>query len=250
MEKVKCVIIDDEKLARDLVKNYLSDIEHVELVEECKNGFEGIKAIQTHNPDLVFLDIQMPKINGFEMLELLENPPSIIFTTAFDQYALKAFEVNAIDYLLKPFAKDRFDDAVKKALSNIYQNVDTNDSIDKLKQQIDEKDEYLNRIVIKDKSKIAVLPTEKIIYFEAQDDYVQIVTEDSKHLKQKTMKYYEAHLDPTLFLRIHRSFILNINYLKDIELMEKETYRAILKNGKNLAISKTGYAKLKETFNQ
>ncbi len=248
MEKVKCVIIDDEKLARDLVKNYLSDIDNIEIVEECKNGFAGIKAVQNHKPDLVFLDIQMPKINGFEMLELLEEPPSIIFTTAFDQYALKAFEVNAIDYLLKPFSKERFDDAVKKALSKLYQNVDTKNTLEKLRKHVDEKDEFLNRIVVKDKSKITIVPVEDVIYLEAKGDYVEIITDNSKHLKQKTMKYYESHLDPSIYIRIHRSYILNINYLQDIELMEKESYRAILKNGRKLSISKNGYALLKNTL--
>jgi two-component system LytT family response regulator len=248
MEKVKCVIIDDEKLARDLVKNYLQDVSEIDVVEECKNGFEGIKAIQTHQPDLVFLDIQMPKINGFEMLELVENPPCIIFTTAFDQYALKAFEVCAVDYLLKPFAKERFNEAVKKSLSKIYQNVEMKKPIEKLQARVDEKEEYLNRVVVKEKNKISVIPVQNIIYFEAQDDYVQIVAEQSKHLKQKTMKYYETHLDPTLYIRIHRSYILNINYLQDIELMEKESYRAILKNGMKLPVSRSGYSLLKNTL--
>ncbi len=243
-KKTTAIIIDDEKLARNLIKNFLQVFENIEVVDECKNGFEGIKSINEHNPDLVFLDIQMPKLNGFEMLELLETKPNLIFTTAYDQYALKAFEVNATDYLLKPFSKDRFADAVKKVLDKITgSNKGTNDN----EQKIDfiQTEEKLDRVVVKKNSKIVIIPVDDIIYLEAQDDYVNIITNEGSFLKQNRMKYYEEHL-PNSFIRIHRSYIANLNEIKEIELLEKENHVVILKSGERLSVSKPGYKKLKE----
>ncbi|MBN1300562.1 MAG: response regulator [Melioribacteraceae bacterium] len=245
MEKLKCIIIDDEKLARDIVINYLSFQDDIEIVCECKNGFEGIKAIQEHKPDIAFLDIQMPKINGFEMLELIDEPPLIIFTTAFDQYAIKAFEINAVDYLLKPFSKDRFDDALNRARNSIPEKLRQDEKIKKLRENIDSKIEYLNRVIIKDRSNIKIIPVQEIDYIIAQDDYVEIHAKGEKYLKQRTMKYYEDHLEPDQFYRIHRSYIININSLKNIELLQKDSYYAVLKDNTKLAISKTGYTKIK-----
>ena len=241
---IDVIIIDDEKLARDLIKNFLIPFENIRIVDECKNGFEGIKSINEHKPDIVFLDIQMPKLNGFEMLELLESEPNIIFTTAFDQYALKAFEVNATDYLLKPFSKERFSDAINKVLDKIS---GLNNDIGTNKPSTDfiQTDEKLKRIVVKKNSKIVIIPVEEIIYLEAQDDYVSITTSDGSFLKQNRMKYYEEHL-PNSFIRIHRSYIANLNEIKEISLLEKDSHIVVLKNGKKLSVSKTGYKKLKE----
>ena len=242
--KIDVIIIDDEKLARDLIRNFLTAFERIRIVDECKNGFEGIKSINEHNPDIVFLDIQMPKLNGFEMLELLDSKPNIIFTTAFDQYALKAFEVNATDYLLKPFSKERFSDAINKVLDRIS---GLNNNIDANKPSTDfiQADEKLNRIVVKKNSKIVIIPVGDITYLEAQDDYVSIATSDGSFLKQNRMKYYEEHL-PNSFIRIHRSYIANLNEIKEIALLEKDSHTVILKSGKRLPVSKTGYKKLKE----
>lgn len=245
-DKLRTIIIDDEKLARDIVKRYASKIDTLEIIEECGNGFDGIKAINSQKPDLIFLDIQMPKLNGFEMLELLEEKPKIIFTTAFDQYALKAFDVNAIDYLLKPFSEERFKEAVNKVLKE--QSDASNERVEKLKSHIDEEIEYLDRVIVKQNQKITIIPIDKVSYFEAQDDYVMIHTEDGKFLKQKTMKYFEDHLDPKNFIRIHRSSIVNISRVKEIELFDKDAYKAILKDGTKLSVSRSGYTKLKEVF--
>ena len=242
--KFKIIIIDDEKLARELIKSYLTDNQQVGKVIECTNGFEGLKAINEEKPDIVFLDIQMPKINGFEMLELLDSPANIIFTTAFDQYALKAFEVNAVDYLLKPFSKERFTEALNKASAKINLSPKTDEYAGLIKNYNDN-EEKLNRVIVKKNHNIIIIPTNKIIFIEAQDDYTSIVTDDGKYLKQKTMKYFENHL-PENFIRIHRSYILNIDYTKQIELMGKETHVVILKNGNRLAVSKSGYTRLKE----
>jgi len=247
--KVKVVLIDDENLAREIVKKYLTTYSDVELLAECNNGFEGIKAINELKPDIVFLDIQMPKITGFEMLELLEEKPIIIFTTAYDQYALKAFEVSAIDYLLKPFGEDRFREAVEKALARLKDKKPYTEEINSLTNAVDSKNEYLERVVVKTGAKISIIPTDKLNYLEAQDDYVMLYTDEGKFLKQKTMRFFEDHLDPAEFIRIHRSYIVKLKKVKQLELFEKESYRAILHEGKSLPVSKSGYSKLKEIFN-
>lgn len=236
------IIIDDEPLARAIVKEYLKDYEDFELLAECSDGFEGIKKITELKPDLIFLDIQMPKINGFEMLELLQDVPSVIFTTAFDEYALKAFEASAVDYLLKPFPKERFDAAIQKWL----RQGKTNQSIGALSElEHKQPDEHL-RVVIKDGSEIKIIPTVDIHYIEAYDDYVKIYTGEKYHLKKKTMNYFERALNPNQFTRIHRSYIININELTKIESFEKNSYVAILRSGKRVPISRTAYSPLKE----
>lgn len=248
MEAIKTIIIDDEKLARDLLVNYLSNFKEIEIVKECENGFEGLKAINELDPHLIFLDIQMPKINGFEMLELLEKKPEIIFTTAYDQYAIKAFEHNAVGYLLKPFSKERFN----KAIHSVFERINFKDKkqlpIDQLISEVQKPDEKLSRVVVKKGSEIHVLAVESIIYFEAQDDYVMIYTKDSRYLKQKTMKYYESNLEESQFVRTHRSFIVNIQQIAKLELYDKESYMIILKSGQKLKSSKSGYKKLKEVL--
>lgn len=244
--KLKTIIIDDEKLARDIVKKYASKNNFIDIIDECGNGFDGIKAINSQNPDLIFLDIQMPKLNGFEMLELLDEKPKIIFTTAFDQYALKAFEVNAIDYLLKPFSQERFEEAVNKVIKDETTVADK--KINNLKFHIDESIEFIDRVIVKHNQKINIIPIEKVIYFEAQDDYVMIYSDDGKYLKQKTMKYFEDHLDSKDFVRIHRSYIVNITRIKEIELYDKDSYKVVLKDSTKLPVSRTGYNKLKQIF--
>ena len=241
---IRTIIVEDEKLARDLLKDYLSKHSDFEIIGEFEDGFGGLKAINEMKPDLVFLDIQMPKLTGFEMLEVLDHHPAIIFTTAYDQYALKAFEHNALDYLLKPYSKDRFKEAVDKARDRIHQGDSV--SIGKLVEQHEARDEEIHRVVVKSRSKINVIPVSEIVYLEAQDDYVMIYTRESKHLKQKTMKYFEAHLPSDEFVRIHRSYIARISEISQMQLYEKESYIVILKNGVKLPVSKTGLPKLKQ----
>jgi len=248
--KVTSIIIDDEILARNVIRNYLGNYPDIEIVDECKNGYEAFKSIMNHEPDLIFLDIQMPKISGFELLELLDKPPAIVFSTAFDHYALKAFEVNAIDYLLKPFSEERFREAIDKVLLRLKDKPKVEDDIiEKLSDQILGEKEYLARIVVKKNSKIIIIPTDKIINIEAQDDYVMIHSEDGSFLKTKTMKFFEDNLDPANFIRIHRSHIIKIDLIKNIELLEKESYRLTLSNATSCPVSKSGYAKLKEILN-
>lgn len=246
---ISTVIIDDEKLARDVIKNYLKDYSDIKIVEECENGFEGLKAIQEYHPDLVFLDIKMPKITGFEMLELLDTKPVIIFCTALDQYAIKAFEHNAADYLLKPYSKERFAEALLKAKEKVISMDNQEEKIDNLLQFARNSIETIRRIVVKLGSRIHIIPVNAILYIEAQDDYVMIHTQDGRFLKQNTMKYFEAHLPENEFVRIHRSYIVAVKEIVRLEAYEKDSHLVILKNNSQLNVSRTGYGKLKEVLN-
>jgi two-component system LytT family response regulator len=243
----KAIIIDDEPLARSIVKEYLAFYPQIELVQECNDGFEGVKAIQQHQPDIVFLDIQMPKINGFEMLELIDDPPAIIFTTAFDEYAIRAFEAHAVDYLLKPFSRERFAKAIEKWLNHqgtSQQKTATED----LLQSPSHSPSQSERIVVKTGGRIKIIPIHEIQYFEAADDYVKIVTADGNYLKKKTMSYFEAVLDPKQFVRTHRSYIVNVQLITRIDAYEKENQIAILTSGVTIPVSKSGYSKLKSVL--
>ena len=241
---INAIIVEDEKLARDLIKDYLGEHKDIHLLGEFEDGFSGLKAINEMKPDLVFLDIQMPKLSGFEMLEVLDHHPVIIFTTAFDQYAIKAFEYNAVDYLLKPFSRERFSDAVNKSREKIVSG--DREGAKKIVEHLDTKEEALQRVVVKSRSKIHVIPVDDIRYVEAQDDYVMIYTHDHKYLKQKTMKYFEDHLPPADFVRIHRSYIARLSEITQMQLYEKDSYVVILKDSTRLPVSKTGLPKLKE----
>ncbi|MFC5282184.1 LytR/AlgR family response regulator transcription factor [Pedobacter alpinus] len=241
---IKALIIDDEPLARNIIKEYLLAYPQIEVVEECGNGFEGLKAITQHQPQLVFLDIQMPKITGFELLELLEELPAIIFTTAFDEFALKAFEANAVDYLLKPFSEERFNKALDKFLSSNKE--DQNSTVQNIAHNIVPQNQTQNeRIVIKLGNKIKVISIYDISYLAADDDYVKIHTAEGEYLKNQTLAFFEKNLNPNLFVRVHRSFIVKIDQITKIEAYEKDTHILILKSGEKIPVSKTGYPKLK-----
>ncbi|MBS1771840.1 MAG: response regulator transcription factor [Bacteroidetes bacterium] len=238
----KVVIIDDEPLARQLIRAFLQSHKEMEVVAECGDGFEGFKTIQEVNPDLVFLDVQMPKLNGFEMLELLEKPVSVIFTTAFDEYAMKAFEANAVDYLLKPISKERFEKAVEKWLQ-----LNTTKQVQNLEGLSPNNiyEGYQHRIVVKDNGLIRIIPANDIHYVEANDDYVKIVTKDGSYLKKNTLSNIEASLDPQQFIRVHRSYLIPISQLVRIEPYEKESHIALLQCGAKILVSKSGMVKLK-----
>ena len=240
---IRTILIDDEPLARDIVKHYLSDFPNIEVVAECNDGFEGIKAITQHQPDFIFLDIQMTKINGFEMLELVEKPPAVIFTTAFDEYAIKAFEVNAVDYLLKPIEKSRFDLAMQKLPSRLSNNGD--ESTRELLDSAALSPTQNNRVVVKKNGVIKIIAVSDIHYLEADDDYVKMSTVEGIFHKNKTMSFFEQTLDSAQFIRIHRSYIINLAQVTKIELKEKDSYIVLLKSDIWLPVSKTGYVKLK-----
>ena len=239
---MKVVIIDDEPLARSIVKEYLQKHPDLEVMQECNDGFEGLKAIQQHQPDLIFLDIQMPKINGFEMLELIEQPPAVIFATAFDEYAIKAFEAHAIDYLLKPFNQDRFDKAISKWNEKSRSNQKaTQDLLDTAAQSPSQS----HRIVVKNGSKIKIIPVHDVHYLEAADDYVKVHTVEGYFLKNKTMSHFEQVLDGQLFVRSHRSYIVNVQQITRIDPYEKDNHVAVLRSGAKVPVSRNGYVKLR-----
>lgn len=244
---IRTILIDDESLARDIVKHYLSSFPDIEVVAECSDGFEGLKAITQHQPDFIFLDIQMPKINGFEMLELVENPPAVIFTTAFDEYAIKAFEVNAVDYLLKPIEKSRFDLAMQKLPLRLNASDDAVGNKELLESAAMSPAQH-NRVVVKKNGIIKIIAVSDIQYLEADDDYVKLSTTDGIFHKNKTMSFFERTLDPGQFIRIHRSYIINLAQVTKIELKEKDSYIVLLKSDIWLPVSKTGYGKLKTSL--
>ncbi len=242
----KVILIDDEPLARSIVAEYLQNYPMLEVVQECNDGFEGVKAIAQYQPDLVFLDIQMPKINGFEMLELIEQPPSVIFTTAFDEYAIKAFEANAIDYLLKPFSQERFDKALQKWLAQSASDTINNNLVAaQLLETAAQVPGQNQRIVVKNGSKIKIIPIQEAHFLEAADDYVKIHTPEGAFLKSKTMSYFERVLDAQLFVRCHRSYMVNVQHIMRIDPYEKESHVAVLKSGAKVPVSKTGYPRLR-----
>lgn len=238
------LLIDDEPLAREILKEYLQDMPDVHIAGECGDGFEALKAISQDQPDLIFLDIQMPKISGFELLELLDTPPHVIFTTAFDSFAMQAFESNAVDYLLKPFDRERFTRAMQKfrlldqgnaaALQGLVQSTVT--------QQPAE------RVVIRDGSRIRIIPSADISYLEASDDYVKVHSAEGVFLKKRTMQQFEGCLPSEQFIRVHRSYLLNLRYLNRLEPFEKDQYIALLKDGTRVPVSKSGYQRLRQVL--
>jgi two-component system LytT family response regulator len=243
MEKLRTVVVDDEDLARSLVREYLSSHQDIEIVAECSNGFEAVKAITELKPDLLFLDVQMPKLDGFEVLELVEHQPAVVFVTAYDQYAVKAFEVHAVDYLLKPFGKERFDEALALARERIARREST--ALRDVLAAARPRDLPLERLLVRDGSKVHVIAVDKLDYVEAQDDYVALKSEGTTHLKQQRLSELEALLDPKRFVRIHRSYILNVDRLARLELYAKDSRMAILKDGTKLPVSRAGYEKLR-----
>ncbi len=250
MEVYKALIIEDEAPARDLVLHYLKHYPQIRVVGQCQDGFEGIKAIASLTPDVIFLDISMPRLSGFEMLELVDedNMPLTIFTTAYDQYAIKAFEYNALDYLLKPIAPERFELAVNKALEKLASGKETLP----LKQVLEHswpQEGFLERVVVRSGAGIHVIAQEDILCMESKDDYVLIYTRSHEEfLKKKTLKYYEQHLDPRRFLRVHRCCILALEAIQKIEAYSKDAWMATLKNDLKFPVSKAGYAALRKIF--
>lgn len=242
----KILIIDDEVLARSIIKECLQQHPQLQVVEECSNGLEGLKAVQDHQPDLVFLDIQMPKITGFEMLELIEDPPHVIFTTAFDEYAIRAFDANAVDYLLKPFSQERFNQAISKWME--LNKTGTPVITQQLLKQAANHPLQHERVVVKTGSKIKIIPVHDIHYLEAANDYVKIVTAEGAFLKKNTMGYFEEVLNQALFVRTHRSYIVNMNQITKIEPYEKDNHAALLRSGVSIPVSRAGYPKLKGTL--
>jgi two-component system LytT family response regulator len=248
MKTIRIVIIDDEAPAREIIKHYLKEVDSVEVIAECADGFTGLKSISALKPELVFLDIQMPRLTGIEMVEVLTEKPEIIFTTAYDQYALRAFELNAVDYLMKPFEKRRFLIAVEKAIARIRSGKGNKEEASQLLAKRPESSP-VSRIVVRKANSINIIPVDHVRYVEAQDDYVMIHHSEGKALKQQTMKFYENNLPRESFFRIHRSYIVRIEEIKKIEPYSKDNYVALLQSGDKLPVSRAGYKHLKEKLN-
>ena len=243
-ELLRLVIVDDEPLARTVVREYAAASDDVEVVADCANGFEAVKAVAELKPDLVVLDVQMPKLDGFEVLELLGRDQPVIFATAFDQYALRAFEVHAVDYLLKPFSAERFGEALARARERLRARVAM--PVEDLIRDAKPRTGPLERVLIRDGPNVHVLPVDKIDFVEAQDDYVAFKSEGRQYLKDQPLSSVEASLDPARFVRIHRSFLLNIERISKVELYAKDSRMAILRDGTRLPVSRAGYARLSE----
>jgi two-component system, LytTR family, response regulator len=241
--KWKAVIVDDEELARQLLSEMLGTHPEIEIAACCANGMEAVKAVAEHRPDLLFLDVQMPKLSGFDVLELIDaEGVAVVFVTAFDNFAMKAFEVHAVDYLLKPYSRERFDAALERAKN---QKVRGGPDATKLAASARPTGQFVERIVVKDGTRVTLIPVAKLDHVEAVDDYVSLVTGSAKHLKQQTISGLEASLDPSRFVRVHRSFLVNIERVVRIEPYGKESRVAILSTGAKLPVSRAGYARLK-----
>lgn len=245
--RIRAVVVDDEASARALVKEYLAEHPDVELVAEGANGFEAVKAVAEHRPDLLLLDVQMPKLDGFEALELLEPRPAVIFATAFDQYAVKAFEVEAVDYLLKPFSPERLGEALDRARERIARGEGTSrQEAQRMNEARVRAGRFLERIVVRSESRIHVIPVDRLDYAEARDDVIRLKAGGESHDKPQTLAELENLLDPARFVRIHRSYLLNLERLARLDLYAKDSHVAVLLDGTRLPVSRSGYARLKE----
>ena len=249
MRKFTVIIVDDETPARELIKNFLKSFDEFEVIDEAANGFDGCLKINQYKPDLVFLDVQMPKLSGVEVLDLLEKPfPFVIFSTAYDQYAVQAFEKNALDYLLKPYNKERFKRSMDKFIEKFGNKASSSNKTDQLLEGIKTKDEKINRIPVRSGSKIHILKLEEVKFIEAQDDYIKIHSTKGAFLKQQTMKLMEHNLPDDIFVRIHRSYILNINFLNQLEIYDRYGYTAVTLDNNKLPVSRQGVNKLKKAI--
>ena len=246
-DKVGALIVDDEELARVVIRELLKFHPEIEILAECMNGFEAVKAVAEHKPQLIFLDVQMPKLTGFDVLELIGTDVPVIFVTAYDQYAMRAFDVHAVDYLLKPVGRERFDAALLRAKTRVGEKMP---NAEQLAAAARPPQEFLERLVVKDGTKVTLIPVDKLDYAEAQDDYVALATGGQKHLKQQTIAGLEACLDPSRFVRIHRSYIVNLERVVRIEPYAKDSRIAILNGGARLPVSRAGYARLKALLDE
>jgi two-component system, LytTR family, response regulator len=247
-EKIRAVIADDEDLARQVIREMLKPHAEVEVISECANGFEVVRMVAESKPDLLFLDIQMPKLDGFEVLELIGPEVAVVFVTAYDQHALRAFEVHAVDYLLKPFRAERFEAALDRVKQRIGNKLPFDPA--QLTAATREPGHYAERVVVKDGTRVQIIPVLKLDYAEAQDDYVALASQGKKHLKQQTIASLEASLDPENFVRIHRSYVVNLERVARLEPYGKASHIVILNDGVRLPVSRTGYARLRKFLDQ
>ncbi len=242
MNKRRALIVDDEPLARKAMSLALAEFPQIEVIGECADGFEAVKMINQEKPEVVFLDIQMPKLDGFDVLELLDDPPFIVFVTAYNEYALKAFESHALDYILKPVKRERLGKTLERVEKRLRE--DKGQPVSQLLEHYQQHNTPLERILVRDRNRIHILPVVDISFIEAQDDYVALYTKERSYLKKETLSGLEKRLDSRQFVRIHRSYLINIDYLSKIEPYAKDRKIAVLKDGKTLPVSRSGYQRL------
>jgi two-component system LytT family response regulator len=247
VKKLRTIVVDDEELARQVLRELLRAHEEIEVVAECRNGLEAVKAVAEHKPDLLFLDVQMPKLTGFDVLELIGPGVPVIFATAYDEYAMRAFEVHAVDYLLKPVGQERLTAALRRVKKRTEENRTAPADLATAARPAGQ---FAERLVVKDGTRVTLIPVTKLDYAEAQDDYVALASEGQKHLKQQTIASLEAALDPKRFVRIHRSYVVNLERVTRIEPYGKESRVAILSNGAKLPVSRAGYARLQALLDE
>lgn len=241
--KLRALIVDDEPPARAILREMLKDDSEVEVIGECANGQEAMKALATQSPDLMFLDIQMPEMDGFALLETLDSDqmPTVIFVTAYDRYAVRAFEVAAVDYLLKPFNYARLAKALQRAKSNLHDghSADRSRQVIELLRQINARAEYLDRFVVKNNGRTLLVPVDEVDWIEADGNYLLLHAGDDKHLLRETLQNMEQRLNPRKFLRIHRSAIVNLDRIKELQThVNGEDHLVILKDGNQLILSR------------
>ena len=244
--RLRAVLADDEDLARRVLREHLLRDGSIEIVAECSNGFEAVKAIHEMKPDVAFLDVQMPKLDGFEVLELATEARTVVFVTAFDEYAMRAFEAAAVDYLLKPFSAARLEASLARVRTRLGATVPETAAAHELKQASRRPGEFLERIVVKDGPRVQVIPVNNLDYAEAQDDYVSLRSEGKNWMKQQTIGSLEASLDPQRFLRTHQSWLVNIQKITLIDPNTKDTWLAVLADGTQAPVSRTGYSRFRE----
>jgi two-component system, LytTR family, response regulator len=246
-ETIRAVIVDDEELARQMLREFLANHPEIKIIAECTNGFDAVKVVTETNPDLLFLDVQMPKLNGFEVLELIGTDRAIVFVTAYDEYAIRAFDIHAVDYLMKPFGEDRFETALRRVKERLGGKMPPPADLSAIARQ---PGQFPERIVVRDGTRVHIIPVSKLDFVEAQDDYIALCAEGKKHLKQQTISGLENVLDPSRFVRIHRSYIVNLERVTKIEPYGKDNHVVVLSNGTQLPASRSGYARLRAVFDQ
>jgi two-component system LytT family response regulator len=245
---LRTLLVDDEELSRQLLREYLAEQADVEIIGECANGFDAVKAIQEMQPDLVFLDVQMPKLDGFEVLELIQTDAAIVFVTAYDQYATKAFDAAAVDYLLKPFDEARFQTALNRVRRRVAENAGSRVDASQLKSAAKVPGQFAERIVVKDGTRVHIIQVKQLDFVEAQEDYIAIHSGGKTFLKQQTISSLEESLDPLQYIRIHRSYIVSLEQVSKIEPYTRDSRIAVLKTGAQVPVSRTGYLRLREAM--
>jgi two-component system LytT family response regulator len=246
--RLRALIVDDEELARQLLREYCAADSDLEIIGECANGFDAVKAIQELKPDLVFLDVQMPKLDGFEVLELIQTNAAIVFVTAYDQYATKAFDAAAVDYLLKPFDENRFRVALDRARKRLGESQVQRMDPAQLRKAAQQPGHFVERIVVKDGTRVHIIPVKQLDFAEAQEDYIALHSNGKTYLKQQTISSLEESLDPASYVRVHRSYIVSLDQVSKIEPYTKDTRIAVLKSGAQVPVSRSGYLRLREAM--